>query len=261
MEGSVVNEGFRNAYNKLKFRVAPKSDFWGYLKYFFLNGGSALIDFDISIIIAGLLLLSIASFYLKKKKNKDFTYILFYFVFNVYLLYVLKYTIFPIPVYGPPMEEVMGKSNFFSHINFIPFNFESIYYLFSMQVLGNVILSIPFGFGIPYVIKFKKSKLYLVAIFFGMVIELIQLCISLLLGFAYRTIDINDVIFNFLGVIIGFYLFKLFSAIYIIAVRKMKIELNDNFLKYIYEVAKSNLVLGQTQLERVESKYNEEKTN
>ncbi len=47
-----------------------------------------------------------------------------------------------------------------------------------------------------------------------MSIELIQLLMNLVYGFAYRVVDINDFMLNFLGVVLGLAGFRLVSAIY-----------------------------------------------
>ena len=50
-------------------------------------------------------------------------------------------------------------------------------------------------------------------LFFTLSIELVQLVISLSYGFPYRTVDINDVMLNLSGVMIGFALFCFFLGV------------------------------------------------
>jgi len=44
----------------------------------------------------------------------------------------------------------------------------------------------------------------LAALLFPLAIELSQLAISLLLGYSYRFTEVDDVILNFIGVLLGF---------------------------------------------------------
>lgn len=195
-----------------------------------------MLDFDILSITIGIVILTISLIYMKYKMKFENEYLLFYSIFFIYLLGVLKYTIFPIPL-DPFMAEVMSKeTTFLDGINIIPFNFKSVNYLMHRQVFLNIILSMPFGFGISYITKITKNKLLILSGLFGITIEGIQLLISLILGFTYRYIDINDVILNFIGVLIGYYIFKIFSMIFIRIIKKNKIELNS-ILKYIYRIA------------------------
>lgn len=76
--------------------------------------------------------------------------------------------------------------------------------LFIKNVIGNILLFMPFGIFIGYYIK--KIKLYLVIIltlFLSCSIELIQLKIE-------RTLDVDDILLNVIGGIIG-YLFYTFQ--------------------------------------------------
>lgn len=72
-----------------------------------------------------------------------------------------------------------------------------------------------------------------------MIIESLQLIISLLLKYNYRVIDINDVIFNFIGIITGYFIFRIFSFIIIKMIEKFDIKLNK-MLNYIYSISKQS---------------------
>lgn len=195
-----------------------------------------MLDFDIiTVILSGVILLLILII-LKYKYQRNTIYLLFFTIFYIYLVNVLKYTIFPIPL-DPFMAKVMSEGrNFTDGINLLPFNFPSIEYFLHKQVPLNVILSIPFGFGISYILKMSKKKLVVSSILFGLIIELAQLVISLFLSFTYRYIDINDVILNGLGIYIGYFLFRVFSCLYVYWVKKYNIKLNP-LLKFLYTVS------------------------
>lgn len=50
-------------------------------------------------------------------------------------------------------------------------------------------------------------------VLFGCLIELIQLLVALIVGFTLRTIDINDIIFNFIGVMAEYVIYHIFIQI------------------------------------------------
>lgn len=131
------------------------------------------------------------------------------FYFSIVFIYSL--TLFPFPFYEyPHMEREVA----FQRMNFIPF--ESIYsvlthtnFMYSLRnIAGNILLFIPLGFSIP--LRFKVNKFWTVT-FLGFLtscfIEVIQLFTSI------RSFDVDDLILNTLGAIIGFVLYQLFDKI------------------------------------------------
>lgn len=96
-------------------------------------------------------------------------------------------------------------------INIVPFT-EIMRYdikdqLFISNVLGNIILFIPFGYMISSYIKPKKMWTnMLIAIIVSTTIEVVQLNIG-------RSFDIDDILLNTIGCIIGFLIYIGFKAI------------------------------------------------
>ena len=89
--------------------------------------------------------------------------------------------------------------------NFIPFKeicrYSLLSNLFIKNIIGNILLFIPMGMYLTY----KLHKLYIIiilALFFPLLIEVLQLFIN-------RVFDIDDIILNFLGTIIGYFITKL----------------------------------------------------
>ncbi len=79
--------------------------------------------------------------------------------------------------------------------------------LFISNVLGNIILFIPFGYMISSYIKPKKMWTnMLIAIIVSATIEVVQLNIG-------RSFDIDDILLNTIGCIIGFLIYIGFKAI------------------------------------------------
>jgi len=108
--------------------------------------------------------------------------------------------------------ELVTSTDFESYSNnFIPLK-EIMRYsytstLFFKNVLGNVLLFIPFGY---FVNKILKNKSMIVATFITLItstsIELIQMNIG-------RSFDIDDIILNFIGGLIGYLVYKFLNYI------------------------------------------------
>jgi len=111
-------------------------------------------------------------------------------------------------------------------INLIPFNFGdcSILDLCVRSIIENIILTIPFSFGINFLVKIKTKYIFRLAFVVGFGFEFSQLVISLAFRSAFRTIDINDVILNGMGVLIGYALFRAFAWVTIKIVEYYKIK-------------------------------------
>ena len=94
--------------------------------------------------------------------------------------------------------------------NFIPFKeitrYEFGSRLFFLNVIGNMLMFIPYGFFISYILKTKKMLTVLIlGLIASITIETTQLQIG-------RVFDIDDIILNIVGVIIGFYLFRFLDS-------------------------------------------------
>lgn len=95
--------------------------------------------------------------------------------------------------------------------NFIPFQ-EMFRYdfgsrLFIKNVLGNMLLFVPYGFFMGYYLKIKKPiAILLLCLIVSGTIETTQLLIG-------RVFDVDDIFLNIIGGIIGFVLYKLLEDI------------------------------------------------
>ena len=75
-------------------------------------------------------------------------------------------------------------------------------------LIGNVAAFVPLGVLLPQVLRCKSVLLVLViALALSVAIEVGQLAISIYLGFAYRSADIDDVIVNVFGAFVGYVVF------------------------------------------------------
>lgn len=125
-----------------------------------------------------------------------------------------------------------------SQINLVPFYFGK-YGLTPASFLGivnNIILTMPFGFGLNFIARVKTKKITFLAFALGVGLETAQLIFSIILGYPYRTIDINDAIFNATGVLLGYAFFKVFALLYLAATKKFALK-HENVAAYIYDIA------------------------
>ena len=106
---------------------------------------------------------------------------------------------------------VTFQDNNYGTNNFIPFReifrYKSMSSLFIRNVLCNILLFVPFGFLISYYIKNRTViPILVLSILVSCSIEFAQ-------GVIGRTVDIDDVILNVLGGVLGYILYKLGSKI------------------------------------------------
>jgi glycopeptide antibiotics resistance protein len=81
-------------------------------------------------------------------------------------------------------------------------------------LIGNLLAFVPLGMLLPIVLN-RRSLSLVVLVGFGLsfAIEAGQLAISMYLGFAYRTADIDDVIVNVCGAVVGYVLFVTITSV------------------------------------------------
>ena len=95
--------------------------------------------------------------------------------------------------------------------NFIPFKEIFRYSIgsskFIKNILGNILLFIPFGFFTSYFLRINKIKAPIILTFItSFTIEIVQYYIG-------RVFDIDDIILNLIGGILGFFLYVSFNAV------------------------------------------------
>ena len=95
------------------------------------------------------------------------------------------------------------------HVNFELFKIFRIYKLSDTQIIGNFLMLLPLGIFLPLLYKRCTSFLSVVLIcfFISCCIEFLQLVTS------YRSTDIDDVMLNTMGAILGFILYYLFRTL------------------------------------------------
>ena len=171
--------------------------------------------FDIlTVLLFGLIWIGIVTLLLLKKK-KSLVYLIFFTIFYVYLFKVLDYTLIQfqslllLKYFAAGLilnGQTAGKSlNLIPLITLTPQDLKTS--------LLNILLLIPFGFGLPFITNFRMKKIVVIGALFGIVIEFLQLITGFMAKITFRIADINDVIFNTVGVVVGYILFVGFVRI------------------------------------------------
>ncbi|MGG0177743.1 VanZ family protein [Gottfriedia acidiceleris] len=190
-------------------------------KAFFFNGW---------ILYGSIIILLLMLIVLKIKFKKDIVHLFFFTIMYIYLCFVLNYTQFPIYV-SQTFRNMIGLHTW-KNLNLVPL------VNLTMQDLEtsllNVLMTIPFGFGLPFITKCTFKKIVIAGLIIGVIIESLQGGIGLLNGYTFRVVDINDIIFNFTGTLIGYSIFKLFSYLFKLTVKKSNVKLNS-LLKHIFD--------------------------
>ena len=80
--------------------------------------------------------------------------------------------------------------------------------LFIRNILGNILMFVPFGFFTSYYLKLDKKRIiFYLTLIVSVVIEFIQLKIG-------RAFDVDDIILNMVGGMLGYYLYRLMDRIF-----------------------------------------------
>ena len=120
-----------------------------------------------NILPVGLIIL-IGIVFLMWRKKKDKVYLLILFAFGLYILFLLRVTLFPIPLYSSRASIDFPYSP--RNLNLIPLYFGECrilrYCLFGS--IANVYLTIPFGFGVYFLSRVNKKKVFWFSIFIGL---------------------------------------------------------------------------------------------
>lgn len=151
------------------------------------------------IIISIVIMVSFRVSYLIKNHEKIVLYKeLLMLSFAIYILCLFQVVTF--------QDDVTWSSN-----NFIPFK-EILRYditsrLFIKNVIGNMLLILPFGFFTSYYLKAEKMHLPIIlTIIASTSIEIVQMSIG-------RVFDVDDIILNLVGGILGYLLYSILKTL------------------------------------------------
>lgn len=190
--------------------------------------------FDVlTVLLFGLIWIGIMTFL---RVKKPLPYLLFFTLFYVYIVMVLDYTLFQfqslllLRYFMPHLilhGQTAGKAlNLIPLITLTPQDLETS--------LLNILLLIPFGFGLPFITRFRMKKIVGIGTLLSIGIEFLQFITGFMAQITFRIADINDVIFNTVGVAIGYVLFVGFVRICRHIAPRWKIGANP-IVRYITE--------------------------
>lgn len=151
------------------------------------------------ILISIVIMVSFRICYLIKKHEKAIIYKeLLMLSFAIYILCLFQVVTF--------QDDVTWSTN-----NFIPFK-EIMRYsitsrLFIKNVIGNMLMFLPFGFFMSYYLDLDKPYLQIaLTIIASASIETVQMCIG-------RVFDVDDIFLNLLGGLLGYLFYKLLKKV------------------------------------------------
>ena len=135
-------------------------------------------------------------------------------IFSVYLVGVAHFTLLPLE-YIPNAPQEFGPIDLGRLVEIRPFFISGEVAMPASQAWLNVLLTVPFGFGLPFVLNVRGREILLIGVLFSLGIEGMQLLAdALYLALPTWSVDINDVILNSLGVFAGYAAFRLSSGVY-----------------------------------------------
>ena len=165
---------------------------------------------SVLLLYAWILLLTV------RKRQDNFLQIIVQSSFFIYVFAVLQLTGYFILFREISSQDWWGKMNHRietnDHVNFTIFDTINRYPLFSKQTVGNAIMLLPLGIFLPLLYKrFRKfSNIFIVLIIAFLVsvgIELLQLATN------YRSTDVDDIILNTSGAVVGFLIYQIIKPI------------------------------------------------
>ena len=146
---------------------------------------------------------------------------LFYLSFLIYIMLLFHIVTF--------QDVTWSTSNFTPFKEIFRYTFGSR--AFYKNVVGNMIMFMPYGFFVSYFISLKKPYLILLlSLIVSITIETTQLVIG-------RVFDIDDIFLNILGAFIGYLIYRFLSEV----IKKL-----PSFLKkdYIYNIIIISVIIG-----------------
>lgn len=183
--------------------------------------GNSVINQFIQVIPITLLvgILYIIFRFLKlKKNNSDINYKreILYLIFICYIVGLFNLVLVPINFWNIIWYNIFYNFNenpfagiFDFSYNFIPTIYKIIIGEYALgswvktMIIGNILMFIPMGILLSLCLKnIKKKNIFKYAVLIPLAIEVLQLVVG-------RSFDIDDLVMNFLGIVIGYYIVEL----------------------------------------------------
>lgn len=156
--------------------------------------------------------------FLKDLKKREYDKIILRILFFIYFINLLKFAIFPIFINSKIAIEIQKDftplHSLIKNLEITPFKNIAL-----TEFLLNILLTFPLGCFLPvFYSNLSKKKILFFSVLTGFTIESIQAILVFVQGFTFRTISINDLIANSIGVFLGYlffvFCFRTFMMIY-----------------------------------------------
>jgi glycopeptide antibiotics resistance protein len=182
-----------------------------------VQGLHITIKYWLMCIVPLWLLVRITVLLTKKKRNKPLL-LKRECIINLFALYIFLFigiTLLPITIYWVKQQYSVAP-----YIVFVPFRdiLDSIYQgvpirLIAINLIGNIFLTVPFGVFLPVLCKkriFSVKSIALLGLIISFSIEALQYTEGILCPSIYtRSSDVNDIILNTLGVLVGYLIYNI----------------------------------------------------
>ena len=162
---------------------------------------------DILGVILGILLFLIVYLFYYRKKQYSFYQLLLLILSYIYITMVIGVTMTPIPL---NMTELKYMQNLYSGFDYHNLDLLRDIVYMGDQFLLNIVLFVPFGILFPLRRnKINYKSVLLASFLFSLGIELSQLGISVLLQTPAWFFDVDDILANVLGGMLGCFIVKM----------------------------------------------------
>lgn len=145
-----------------------------------------------------LLALLVFPFFIWRRRRRGAKHVLYSGLFYIYIAGVITFTLFPIV-----LDWEWGLAGKTHHVEGALFR-----WFVWREALLNIVLTLPLGMLYPFLWKHSWPKTTLLAILSGTAIETAQLVLLMTTIHYQRVVDISDVLFNFVGVMLGYIVYR-----------------------------------------------------
>lgn len=165
-----------------------------------------IIDIHEEIFIGTYLIICTIFYFFYRRKNRYCNYWCIAALI-LYIFALIKITVFPIYIFEENYVQKLQNEFSLSPYQIIPFKTIKNCLLTSawkVQIIGNILLLMPIPLFIGFLSKnFSIKKTLLAGIFTSISIELIQFITNVITQFPNRVADIDDILLNTVGIILG----------------------------------------------------------
>ncbi|GHU41578.1 hypothetical protein FACS1894111_04090 [Clostridia bacterium] len=188
---------------------------------------SRFINFFLAFILLNVIVIFLVNSEVKKRKVLSFIGCI------MSVMLVVSLCFFPLPMQEELIESIKQNGEGLIN-NFVPFHtivttvWEAVKYRawssIIYQLFGNIILFIPFAVSLHFYLhdSKKKRRMLICILFLSCTIEAMQGLFNFLLGVNYRVVDIDDIILNVIGGVLGGILASYAEEQFIKVVQKKK---------------------------------------